>query len=373
MEGPRGVRKEEFDDLVKLVNLTFRPERQSMQREHESIFNEENLEHLRVIVEDGKPVSHIGTLEKEVLIYNCKSKVGLVGSVCTHPDYRGRGYATLLLNDCIRRFNEHGCDFMLVSGARRLYDSADCLSVGNVIRLEIMKRDLWRFERNKATSIEDFSEKYLEDMMKSYEKKKVRFIRERKDWEIGLRCGQVMNVPSDFLIIKENSKFKGYLIVNFSGGRGDVKEYGGDRQSLIGAIPILFEKYQLDALTFPIPFEDREFAGLIQDRGVHSSVTPINAPCTVRVLNFSRFMERARPYFREKLGDIAEDLKFEEKGEEYKISLGKEDFIIKGRRAMTWTILSRPGGYEITGEGRVIEAIRNVLPIPFLWYGINFI
>ncbi len=371
MEGPRGTRKEEFEDLIKLVNLVFRPESQSMQREYESIFNEENLENLRVIVEDGKPVSHIGTLEKEVLIYNCKSRVGLVGGVCTHPDYRGRGYATLLLNDCIRRFDERGCDFMLVSGARRLYDSADCLFVGNIIRLEIMRRDLWRFERNKDTSIEDFSEEHLEDMMKAYEKKKVRFVRERRDWEIALRCGQVMNAPSDFLIVKKSNQFRSYLIVHFSEGRGDVREYGGDRQALIDAIPILFEKYHLDALIFPVPFEDSELARPIQDRGIYSSIMPVAG--TVRLLNFARFMERIRPYLREKLGDIAEDLRFEEKEEEYKISLGNENFIIKGRRAMTWTILSRPGGYEIPGEGRLIEALRNALPIPFVWYGINYI
>lgn len=371
MEGPRGTRKEEFDDLIKLVNMVFRPESQSMQREYESIFNEENLENLRIIVEDGKPVSHIGTLEKDVVIYNCRSRVGLVGGVCTHPDYRGRGCATLLLNDCINRFNEHGCDFMLVSGARRLYDSADCLFVGNVIRLEIMQRDLWRFEKKEAISVEEFREEYLVDMMRAYEGKIVRFIRERKDWEIALRCGQVMNAPSDFLVIKEKDEFKGYLIVHFSDGRGDVREYAGDREALINAIPLLFDKYALHALFFPIPFEDSEFANLIQDKGVYSSVTPIAG--TVRLLNFQRLIDRLRPYFREKLGDLEQDLRFEEEGEVYRIGLKDEEIVIKGRREMTWTILSRPGGFPLPGKGKLAEVLREVFPIPFVWYGINYI
>lgn len=359
------------EDLIKLVNLVFRPESRSMQREYESLFKEGNLENLRIILEEGKPVSHIGTLEKDIVIYNCKSRVGLVGAVCTHPDYRGRGYATLLLNDCIRRFEEHCCDFMLVSGARRLYDSADCLFVGEVFRLEIMRRDLWRFERREDIAIEDFQEEHLEDMMRAYEGKKVRFVRERKDWEIALRCGQVMNAPCDFLIIKEKGNFKGYLIVHFSEGRGAVREYGGDKEALINAIPVIFEKYYLTSFIFPIPKEDRELAQQIQNKGVYSSIVPIAG--RVRILNFTRLMERLRPYFRERLGDMEEQLRFEEKDESYRISLGEEEIWIKGRRAMTWTILSRPGGYETPTEGRLAEALGKIFPFPFVWYGINYI
>lgn len=371
MEGPRGTRKEEFGDLLELVNLVFRPESQSMQREYESLFNQENLENLRVIVEEGRPVSHIGTLEKDIAIYNCKSKVGLVGGVCTHPDYRGKGYATLLLNDCIKRFKEHGCDFMLVSGARRLYDSADCLFVGNVLILEINQRDLWRFEKNEDITIEGFREEYLGDMMRAYAEKKVGFVRERRDWEIALRSGQVMNDPCDFLILKERGKFRGYLIIHFSEGRGDVREYGGDGETLLNAIPVLFEEYKLRALTFPIPCEDRELAQPIQDKGIYSSLVPIAG--TVRVLNFLRLMDGLSPYFREKLGEVERDLRFAETDGEYKISLGEEKVVMKGRRAMTWTILSRPGGYEIAGEGKLVESLRKLFPIPFVWYGINYI
>ncbi|MBC7327548.1 GNAT family N-acetyltransferase [bacterium] len=371
MEGPRGTKKEEFQDLINLVNLVFRPETKSMQKEYESIFNEENLDNLRIIVEDGKPVSHIGTLEKDIIIYNCRSRVGLVGGVCTHPDYRGRGYATILLKDCIKRFEEHGCDFMLVSGARRLYDSADCLFIGNVFQLDIRRRDLWRFEKSRDVTIENFSDTYLDDMMKAYDEKKVRFVRNRKDWEIALRCGQVMNAPSDFLIVKEKNEFRGYLIVHFSNGTADVREYGGDKNSLIKAIPVLFDEYQLEALSFPVPCEDRGLAQEIQDKGVFVSIVPIAG--TVRLLNFPRLMERLRPYIREKIGDIEKDLSFEEDGDNYKISLIDEELVIKGRRAMTWTILSRPGGYEIEARGRLAEILRNVFPIPFVWYGINYI
>jgi GNAT superfamily N-acetyltransferase len=373
MEGPRGTKKEEFWDLIELVNLVFRPETQAMKEEYQILFNEENLDNLRVIVEDGKPVSHIGTLERDISIYNCRSRVGLVGAVCTHPSYRNKGYATILLNDCIKRFDEHGCDFMLVSGIRRLYDSADCLLIGEVFRLEVRERDLWRFERNEQISIEDSPERYLEEMIRAYDEKAVRFIRPRRDWEIAIKSKFVMNAPCEFLIIKEKGEFKGYLIVHFlEGGRmAEVREYAGDGKALMDAIPHIFERYGLAGFVFPVPSEDRGLAKPIQDKGVWTTIIPISG--TVRILNFPRLMERMRPYFRERIGEEADKMRFEERDGRYIISLGDEEFVMENRRSMTWTILSRPGGYEIEGEGRLIDLLRRMLPIPFVWYGINYI
>ncbi|MGB9797356.1 MAG: GNAT family N-acetyltransferase [bacterium] len=373
MEGPRGTKKEEFWQLIELVNLVFRPETRAMKEQYQILFSEENLENLRVIVEEGRPVSHIGTLERDIEIQGCRSRVGLVGAVCTHPDYRGRGYATLLLNDCIKRFEEHGCDFMLVSGIRRLYDSADCLLIGNVYRLEIRERDLWRFEKNNPISLSDSADEHLEDMIKAYEEKKVKFIRPRKDWEIALKSRFVMDAPCEFLVIKEEEKFRGYLIVRVweEGRMAEVREYAGDKKAIIDSVPYLFERYGLASLTIPVPWEDRELAKQIQDKGVFTTIVPI--PGTVRLLNFSRLMERMRPYLRERIGEIADRLRFEEKEEKYSISLDGEELVIEGRRAITWVILSRPGGYEIVGEGKLLSYLREILPIPFVWYGINYI
>jgi len=372
MEGPRGVKKEEFDELVKLVNMVFRPETQMMKKEYQILFNEENLENLRVIVEEGKPVSHIGTLERDISIFNCRSRVGLVGSVCTHPNFRGRGYATTLLNDCIKRFEQHGCDFMFVSGIRRLYDSADCLSIGQVYRLEVRERDLWRFEKNEGISIDGSAEKYLEEMIRVYNEKVVRFIRPKKDWEIAIRNKFVMNVPCEFLIIKEKEKFKGYFIVHFSERKiAEVKEYAGDKKALIDAIPHLFERYRLAGFVWPVPYEDKDLAKLVQDKGVSTTIIPIDG--TVRILNFPRLMERMRPYFRERIGKEADKMKFEERDGKYLVLLGEEEFVMEDRRSMTWTILSRPGGYKIEGEGKLRNYLRKILPIPFIWYGINYI
>ena len=47
--------------------------------------------------------------------------VGSLGSVCTHPDYRGRGLAGSLLAHVENELRAQGVDLLYVSGGRSLY------------------------------------------------------------------------------------------------------------------------------------------------------------------------------------------------------------------------------------------------------------
>lgn len=376
MEGPRGTKKEEFETVMTLINSIFRPDKQSMLQEYSIVYNEENLENIRIIVEDGKAVSHIGTIERDISIHYCKSRTGFIGGVCTDPSYRGRGYATIILNDCMNRFEKNGCDFMLISGGRGLYDKIDSLRVGQVHNITVTKGDLKRFKEVDTVSIEPYNENYLPQMFAAYDKKKVKFIRLKKDWEIGLKCGQVMNKPSNFFIVKNKDEFEGYLIISFAGEEtsktGNVLEYAGSTKSLIESIPLLFQQFNLQSLILNIPFEDQNFAKLIIDKGVNASVGPI-AQMTVRILNFERLMNRLRPYFIKKIGRIARGMEFEEKNKKFSILLGKEKFTMQNRREMTWTVLGRPGSYPLLAKGGLEDLLKEIFPVPFVWYGLNYI
>jgi len=54
-----------------------------------------------VVKKNKKIVSFIGMVEQEINVCGYKIKIGAIGNVCTHPDYRKKGYATLLLNEAI--------------------------------------------------------------------------------------------------------------------------------------------------------------------------------------------------------------------------------------------------------------------------------
>jgi len=127
IEGPRGAEVDELSEVLDLVNLVFRTSRgmkPTMQEEFPLLFNEKNVENLRIIKVDGKIVSHVGIFECDAIIHGCRLKVGMIGAVCTHPDYRGRGFATRLVEDAMSKMRRDGVNIVMISGIRRLYDRA---------------------------------------------------------------------------------------------------------------------------------------------------------------------------------------------------------------------------------------------------------
>ena len=105
MEGPRALRADELESLRELVDEVFRKNSpRSMFDDYPQLFNQGNLHRLRVCVDDGKVVTHIGYTERFASILGCTVKVGCIGAVATHPDYRGRGLATRTLLDVFEKF-----------------------------------------------------------------------------------------------------------------------------------------------------------------------------------------------------------------------------------------------------------------------------
>lgn len=97
----RTARPEEVRQIVDLANYVFRTSsglEPSMGRQYPIFLSPENASNLYIAVEDGKIVSHIGIYKNNAYIRGHRVSMAGMGSVCTHPDYRGRGLATKLLH-----------------------------------------------------------------------------------------------------------------------------------------------------------------------------------------------------------------------------------------------------------------------------------
>ena len=66
------------------------------------------------LCEDGAVLSSCAVLERELLHPEGKTRVGLIGSVVTRPDARGRGLATKLLEHAEERLQAAGCEHALL-------------------------------------------------------------------------------------------------------------------------------------------------------------------------------------------------------------------------------------------------------------------
>ena len=382
MEEPRGTRKEEFNQVIELVDYVFRESSNgppSMEKWYPLLFNDDNLENMRIIREDGRLVSHLGISESEIAIYGCKTKIGGIGAVCTHPEYRKRGFASLLLEDGIKKMDKDGIDIALVSGERNLYIRAGCLEVGRVHKFRIFGNDLKSFDTEKV-EVFSYQEENLENIVQVYQKEAVRFFRSLEDFKRILTTGAAMDREAEILTVHKGDEFLGYLAIQTPGGKegekriGQVVEYSGTREAIMDAVRCVFERYSLQELTFNVPFHDSEFIYLLSQKNLISLSESI--PGLVKIINLSRLMDRLGSYIEERLGRKKRDsLKFEQQGTRFSISINQEQFNTDVKR-LTQIVLGRRDKKEkemIPREGEIGKVLVDIFPLPFVWPGLNYV
>jgi GNAT superfamily N-acetyltransferase len=110
MTEPLAPPRELWDDTFDLLNAVLRPgQPPTIREEYPLAFREENMVNSRVVVEDGRVLSHVVFLPIDVHVDGVHIRIGLIGSVATHPEARGRGLATACLAACERGVREAGC------------------------------------------------------------------------------------------------------------------------------------------------------------------------------------------------------------------------------------------------------------------------
>src|SRR4051812_33686407 len=115
MDGPRAMRAEDLPSVRALTDLVMRV---GLVDQFPQLFTEENFENSRVCAEDGRCVSHVGLTLQNASFYGCWTRVGCIGGVCTHPDYRKLGLASACFDDAMLWAEAQGTDFLQVSGYR---------------------------------------------------------------------------------------------------------------------------------------------------------------------------------------------------------------------------------------------------------------
>ena len=106
----RGVHESELEEMVNLQCLVFRPD--GHERYWGYVRGDSSYRHdqSRVVVVNGGIVATLRMWERRMRIGSCIVRMGGIGGVCTHPDYRGVGYATALMKDTIDYMRTVGYD-----------------------------------------------------------------------------------------------------------------------------------------------------------------------------------------------------------------------------------------------------------------------
>ncbi|MCS7223176.1 MAG: GNAT family N-acetyltransferase [Armatimonadetes bacterium] len=370
MEGPRPVKLEEWESLRELTSIVFRP---TLMDQYPQLFNEDNRENIIVIVDGGRCVSHCGMVERWASILGCSIKVCCIGAVCTLPDYRGRGLASSTFDYCINKAYRDGVDLMLVSGDRDLYRRQGCLVVG---RDQSFSMTTAVVEPLGVSLIKDPDENLISRFSACYQCEGVRFVRIPDDWRWALQTRWVMDRPSRFYGVSLRDRLVGYVIAHEPDSSGVIRvaEYAGSRIALLSAFPLIMSDLKGQQIEWTILRHDNVFAALCESLGLKANSSPTHY--TLKIINYSQLMDRMRPYFEERVGPkVARSVDFWQKENRYAIRIGADQWITD-RDSLTRVLFGTVTGEEkalFPADGPIRSFLESVVPIPTLWYGINYV
>ena len=110
----RAVRKEELPALIDLICASFGEGIRAGATVHHTEDTSFEPEQGRVLVEDGRLVSYVQVTDRTIRIGKCAVRMGGVGGVCTHPDYRRRGHSEAVLRDAVAYMERAGYDLSML-------------------------------------------------------------------------------------------------------------------------------------------------------------------------------------------------------------------------------------------------------------------
>lgn len=388
MDGPRALHSHEFEALRRLTDIVFRP---GMPEQYPQLFNTDNLDNLTVCFDGPTCTSHVGMVQRNALLMGCPIRVCCIGAVATHPDYRNLGLASACFDNAVRKAYSDGVDVMIVSGGRGLYTRNGCLHVGRDYRVKT-DAEATELPNLCEVTIRPMRNEDLPLVAECYRREPVRFLRPPDDYVYFTQSGWAMNAPSEILTIHEAvtdcdndsvvgsaqaaGSFLAYVILRKAeaGSTTSLVEFGGDRTAVLAALPEIMTRYGLAGLNWQVQGSDFVMKAICERSGLE--LAPTSASGTVKLINFSQLMSRMRPRFAELLGAAAADrLRFEQNGDEYIFALGDEQTVLD-RDVATYAVFGGLAGLPDplqSAPGLLGDALRAILPMPTLWYGINYV
>jgi hypothetical protein len=374
IDGPRGTKIEELDDVCELVNKVFN---WHMRDNFPTLFCKENLDNLRIIKVDEKAVSHFGFVVRDMIINGCKISVGNVGAVCTDENHRKKGYAWSILDDAIVKYRADGVDMLLVSGGRGLYIQHGCTHAGKVSSYAINRGTPVPSAKvvSKAYTIED-----LPAWSMLYRNEPVRFQRPYNDFQVLTTSGVEFRTNRLLRSIWSGDQIVAYAVVDKHKHEDieylGINEYAGSRKAILGAIPQWIEEFSVSGCSVTVPTFDRELKWLLDSMGLESSYRATGG--TMVIINFPQLCMRLMPLFEELIGtSTAQALSFSERDGSCVIGFDGDEVVFDDAHDIVRVIFGDPPGLEkptnIPAQGKLLDVIKAIFPVPRPEYGLSYI
>lgn len=381
-EGPRTPEQNEYEDLMELDRSIFfkdHPVYRDAVRTWPMYLRQDLWENTFVMFYQDQPVSAISRLTRDMLFNGLALRMGFVGGVCTHPDHRGKGLASTVLDATLQRFVDTDVDFIYISGSRSMYHRAGANHIGGFSQF-LLTSDAAKLVDTKNINIREATLADVEILCSLNETEQIWLAHDRLDYELIIQNRHCSGGQCTFNIIESESTPVGYVAVrNVVRKEGKwsqkVIEFAGDRGAILAALVALTDRRGANGHLIIETHREEKLAALLRSMGVECKTGRMGG--TVKVLNFTRTMEKLRPYFGQRLGSsFAQSLEFAAGRERYIASGEGGALEIDGEVNMLRTLLGTPPGEKqenVRATGLMRKALEVCLPIPLPALPLNVI
>jgi predicted N-acetyltransferase YhbS len=375
----RRIDAHDYPDAWKLANETFRSDGgKSMETTFPMSFFP-GLHQSYGAFEEERLVSFIGLVPFIIWIGSAQLQVYALGAVCTHPDFRGKGYAGMLLESIVKHMEKAESPLVLVSGGRSLYTRIGCVEFGNFTVYSIDEAAAKKLVSKQA---EDFTMRRMEAwdwfaLRGLSQSKAVRY--EQSLWDLATLLyaqGPENNLGlSKHIIVAEHisdGQLCGYVVVDDTND-SDTKtnaiavEWAGSAEAVTRLLAEAVKLTNVNNLEVRIASEDIELIRMLE--GVESRQDRNFG--TVLITDAELFITQLRPYLASRNKDISDQLTVQQLVDGVKVQLGEQSFSFSGSE---FTALVFDGSCPNACDSLIGDSLRTLFPIPFPHTnGINFV
>lgn len=124
MDAPRPARPDEFSEVMNFVDRVFRPGQRGrfiLQSQYPHAYQPQYARRLILIRDQGQLVGNLAIHPLVLRLEEARLRAGGIGVVGAHPERRGQGIMTALLEDAIRRMQQARYPLSVLGGDRQRY------------------------------------------------------------------------------------------------------------------------------------------------------------------------------------------------------------------------------------------------------------
>ena len=291
----------EFDQAIALADKTFRDGGQiSMGDAFPQVFSPELNQSYGAFI-NKELVSFIGLVPSVIHLESAEIQSYSIGAVCTHPNHRKKGFASILLDKVIEHVDRAKASILFVSGDLPIYQKAGCTYYGERNQYEFQKGDLQRAEGysiRELLPIDWFELRRLNESRKVYVDQSIfdfAVLHQSKGF------ASIHKLEHKILVAESGNGINGFVVLgvpNSSTSQSPARliEWGGEPQAIHALLANSFH-YGVNTLKISIPTYETELNGLL----VSYEKTVAAFPGTIKITNLNLLLKQLGPYLNGKL------------------------------------------------------------------------